>query len=839
VRRRKSGWNALPSFAVYRVTNMSALQDIRLACRLLRRTPALTGVAVFSIAVSVGATAVVFTAIKSVLIEPLPYSRAGELVQIRTEYSNTQNQSRADWVSWNDTQDVVTSNQTLASVGTYHYALFNLAGDRYSLPEALYGLSVSANVFPTLGVAPMLGRNILPEEDQPGREHEMILSYGLWTRRFNADRNVIGRTIQVNDHACTIIGVMPPGFDFPMRLATSVRTPSLHMDFWAPLAVDPAKANRGAVENGAVARLRKGISLAQAQQDLASVSARLAREYPRTNEHRTLRMALLRERTLGFAQTGLLLLMGAALIFLLIGCANVANLLLARALARHREIAVRLALGAGRTRIVRQLITESCVLGVLGGLVGYSLTVVAWTILPAIAPMTIPRLSASHADWTVFAFTLAVSLINSILFGIAPALSSARRSPAAALRDSGTRGPTGGVRNRLRSALVVTEVALAVVLVVIGGLLTGSFVRLLRTNPGFQADRVLASIIVPSGDRYKSSESRRALFRRVLDSVRTLPGVESAGTVDALPFSGENHGGFISTGEGVVLQPGAQPIAETDLVSADYLPAMGARLLQGRWFRDEDVNQPNDVAIVSDAAANLLWPGRVALGKRICVNCTPDKPQQWKQVIGVVTNMRHSGLDEQGGAEVYLASGALENAQFLVVRTYRPAGDLTKAIRSMIAAIDPNQPVFLSATMSSLIADSVSDRRFIMTLLAITGLLALLLSAAGVYGVVSYATSRRTQEMGVRMALGASPRQVQALIFGQGMWLAGIGAGIGLAVALALTRVLRTVLLGLQSSDPALVAIAVGLVILVASIACWMPTRHATRIDPMSALRQE
>jgi hypothetical protein len=266
---------------------------------------------------------------------------------------------------------------------------------------------------------------------------------------------------------------------------------------------------------------------------------------------------------------------------------------------------------------------------------------------------------------------------------------------------------------------------------------------------------------------------------------------------------------------------------------------MGVRLLHGRWFRDEDVSQSHDVAIVSHAAANLLWPGSAALGKRICVNCTPDKPQQWKQVIGVVTNIRHSGLDEQGGAEVYLASGALEHAQFLVVRTSRPTGDLAKAIRSTIAAIDPNQPVFLSATMSSLIADSVADRRFIMTLLAITGCLALLLSAAGVYGVVSYATSGRTQEMGIRMALGASPRQVQALIFGQGMRQAGVGVVIGLAATWVVMRVLRNVLAGLQSSDPALVAIAAGLVIVSASIACWLPARLATRIDPMSALRRE
>ncbi len=446
----------------------------------------------------------VFTAVKSVLIAPLPYADAGHLVQLRTEYRL--GKSQADWVAWSDMQDLARSTRTIQSIGIYRYALFNLPADGSAPPEALYGLSVSANMFPLLGVTPMLGRNILPEEDQPDRNHEMILSYGLWTRRFNSDRGIIGRSVEVNGHACTIIGVMPPDFDFPMRLATTVRTPSQHMEFWAPLGLDPAKEDRN-TGSGAVARLRKGVSLEQAEQDVKSISEVLARQYPLTNADRTIHVAWMRDRTLGFARTGLLLLMAASALFMLIGCANVANLLLARALARNREMAVRLALGAARGRIVRQLVTESCVLALLGGLLGYVFTVLAWNLLPAVAPMTIPRLAAARADGTVFAFTLAVSLINGLLFGIAPAFRTARRDPALALSESGTRGVVGRQRNTLRSSLVIAEVAVAVVLVVIGGLITGSFVRLLRTDLGFQPDRVLASIIVPSGDQYKNPET--------------------------------------------------------------------------------------------------------------------------------------------------------------------------------------------------------------------------------------------------------------------------------------------------------------------------------------------
>jgi len=808
---------------------MGFLRDARFSFRQLYRSRTVTAVALLSITLSISATAVVFTAVKSVLIAPLPYANAEKLVQFRNE--SKRGKSQADWVTWSDMLDLERTNRSFESIGTYQYALFNLPGDGNSPPEALYGLSVSSNLFPTLGVTPMLGRNILAEEDLPGRNHEMILSYGLWVRRFNSDRDIIGRSVEVNGHSATIIGVMPPEFDFPMRLASAVRMPSQHMDFWAPRGFDTSHEDRNN-GSGAVARLRPGVTLQQADQEVTSFSEALTRLHPITNDDRTMRVAWLRDRTLGFARSGLLLLMAAAILFMLIGCANVANLLLARALARNREMAIRLALGAGRGRIVRQLVTESSVLAVLGGTLGYALTVFAWTLLPAIAPMTIPRLAAARADGSVFAFALVVSLVNGLLFGIAPALRAARRDPALAVNESGMRGVVGRQRNALRSSLVVAEIAVAVLLVVIGGLITGSFIRLLRTDPGFQPDRVLASIIVPSGDQYKTPESHAVLFRRILDSVRQLPGVGKAGTVDALPFSGENNGGVIGTGE-----PSTEQVAEVDCISADYPQTMGLRLLDGRWFREDDMQPARDTALINEVTARTLWPGQSALGKRFCVFCSNPEFKQWKQVVGVVKSTLHSRLDQPTHTEVYYAGGSLEAAQFLVVRTDHPAPELAKAIRLAVAKIDPKQPVFLSASMSTLIGDSVADRRFIMTLLAITGCLALLLAAAGVYGVVSYATSQRTQEIGVRMALGANRSDVLALIFRQGMLLATIGVVIGLASALALTRALSSVLEGLASPEPILIGMAIALVTIAAALACYIPAHRATRVDPMSALR--
>jgi predicted permease len=810
---------------------MRSIHDIRLAFRLIRRNTSTTAISLVSIALSLAATAVIFTAIKSVLIAPLPYRDPERLVQIRAELGDTVHPSIVDWGFWNDAQEIARRTRTLESVAVYGNVIFDLAADGSTPPEALYGLKVSANLFPSLGVKPMLGRNILPEEDVPAHANEMILSYGLWVRRFNSDRNIVGRNVQVDGHDCLVIGVMPPEFNFPLRRAAA-HTPSPYVEFWTPIHRQPINPE-GAI--GIVARLGDGVSLHDSQEELTTISAQLTREFPATNRDRTLRVALLRDRMLGSAAKSLWLLMGAACLFVMIGCANVANLLLARGLVRQREIAIRIAVGARNTDVLRQLLTESCVLALLGGIGGYAITAAAWKVLPALAPVSIPRLAAARADWPVLLFALAVAMLNGILFGMAPALRAAFTHPST-IRESRAEVVTGK-HDRLRSSLVISEVALAITLVVIGAQLTGKFIELLRTDPGFDADHLVAAVVAPI--QRGSHERWAQTYQRFLDAVRAIPGVTSAGTVDALPFSGENFDGFIATTDAQAVQPTSQVVAEIDDVSDNYLQTMGVHLIQGRWFDAGDMTESNTAAIISDAAARLWWPGQDSIGKRICVNCTPEKPNNWKQVVGVVSTVRHRSMDGAPDLNVYLSAGALRKAIFLVVRTDRPVAGFDNAIRHAIAAVDPNQPVFIAASMRAFISNSIADRRFIMILLAITAGLALLMSAAGVYGVVSYATSRRTQEIGLRMALGASRRNVHGLIFRQGFTAVFAGLVIGIGLTMILLRVLRGMVAGLEASNSAILVTSIAVVSLAAAIACWLPARRAAKVDPMVALRYE
>lgn len=795
------------------------MRDIRLALRLLRRSPASTGIALASVALSVAATAVVFAAVKAVLLNPLPYADPARLVQLRSDYQHLQRQSSGDWVLKNDVLEVPRRTRTLQPFGVYGNALFNLAGDPGSTPEALYGVLMNSHLFATLGVSPMMGRNILPEEDQPEHSDVMILSYGLWVRRFHSDRSVIGRSVTVNGHSALVVGVMPPDFNFPLR-RDAARTPSPYVEFWAaPLhwSSNPLAAV------SAVARLRPGTSLAEARQDIASVSSALTRDFPAINRDRTLALNPLPDRAIGPASKALWLLMAASVLFMLIGCANVANLLLARGATRQREMAIRLALGAATSRIVRQLLTESCLLAMLGGLAGYLLTIQAWHLLPALAPASIPRLAAARADTAVFLFALVTAVLNGILFGFAPALRLAQTG------SLGARGAAAGSRDGLRSWLVGSEVAFSVVLVVVGSQVLAGFVHLVAADPGFQQDRVLASVILPPPERYRDPQQRAVFYQRILDAVRAIPGVESAGTTDALPFSGENHGGYVAGGS-----PQRQLTAETDVIGGDYLQAMGVHLLEGRWLRPDE-----DAVIVSSRVARALWPDSSALDRRICVYCSPESPNNWKQVVGVVSDSSHSALNEPDTGSVYLAAGAMQRSVFLVARTARPTGEIARAIRGAVAAIDPNQPVFLSASMRELVADSVASRRFVMLLLAVTAMLALALAAAGIYGVVSYTTSRRTAEIGVRMALGATPARIVSLIFRQSFATVAGGLAVGLLSALAVTRVLRSVLAGLDGAHPGPIAVAAVLVAATAALACFIPARRATRTDPMACLRQD
>jgi predicted permease len=820
---------------------MSILQDVRLALRLFRRTPSVTAIVLISIAFSVGVTAVVFTAVKSVLIDPLPYAHAEQLVQVRTEFPNSDPaQMHADFVLGHDVDEITRRTRTLEAVGAYGNALSNLAGDASAPPEALYGLRVSASLFPTLGVAPMIGRNILPEEDQIGHADVIILSYGLWTRRFNADRGVVGRNLTINGRDCLVIGVMQPGFNFPFRRAAA-HTPFPYVEFWSPLKVAGPVSPTGAL--GLVGRLRPGTSLSESEQDMASIGTALSRDFPATNRNRTLRLDLLQDRQVGNARNALWFLMAAAVMFSLIGCANVANLLLARGLVRQREIAIRMAIGAGKARIIRQFLTESCLLAVVGGVGGYVLTAAAWKILPAIVPVSIPRLADSRAGWDILLFALMAALINGILFGMAPAL-RAGSTRVIAINDFGLR-TTSGMGKRLRGSLVMAEVAITVVLVVVGSQLTGAFIRLLGTDPGFQADHILASVVIPAAERYRTPADRAIAYGRFLAAVRALPGVESAGAVDALPFSGENHGGWVTNSKAAVMEPASQLGAEIDVVSSDYLQTMGVRLLEGRWFGEADMDDMSDTAIVNRVVAKRLWPKGDPIGQRICLYCTPEKPDNWKRVIGVVSRVHHAALDDDDndpGASpesVYVSAGALGRAAFLVARTSRPPGELERAIRRAIAGVDPSQPVFLSVSLRTLIADSLADRRFIMNLLAVTGFLALVMSIAGVYGVSSYVTSRRTHEIGVRMALGATPNNVLGLIFRHGFSTAALGLAFGLGSAMLLLRILRGTMAGVESAAPGYVVAGVIVVTLTAALACLFPARRAAKIEPTLALRQD
>jgi predicted permease len=796
--------------------------DIRQALRLLHRAPVVSAIAVLSTALSVGAIGTVFTAVQAVLIQPLPYARPDELVLFRADYRNVP-ESQGDWIVRRDAEEILRRSTTLERAGVWANAVFDLAGDGKTPPEALYGTQVTASLLPTLGVTPMLGRNIeKSEESDTGAE--MILSYGLWQRRFHGDPGVVGRTVTANGRGCRIIGVMGPEFNFPMR-REAAHTPQPYVEFWAPMSLEKRNPTAG---TQMVARLKRGATLASAQQEVSAISATLVREFPDSDRNRILRVSRLRDRTVGEAGRALWFLMGAAGMFLLIGCANVANLLLARGFGRQREITVRVALGAGRRRIVQQLLTEGCVLAVLGGAAAYGVAVAAWRILPTLAPRTIPRLANAQTDWRVLLFALGAAVANGLLFGMAPAI---RASRAGGLSVRGA----AGQRDWLRGGLIAAEVAITVALVVTGGRLLGSFMALLRIDPGFTPDHVLAAVVLPQPDRYRDPAARALVYRRFLAAARAIPGVVSAGTVDALPFSGENHGGFITTRTEDIANHKWHLAPEVDIVGGDYLAAMGARLEEGRWFHDEE----QDTAIITDQIARRLWPGQSALDKRICVFCTPQLPDNWKRVVGVTSDMRHLGLEGDAGGSVYLAGDAMRRGQFLVIRTERPAAEYQEALRRAVASVDPQQPVLLSASMQALVSDSLAARRFLMLLLAATGGLALAMSAAGLYGVMAYMTSRRTQEIGIRMALGATPRNVHSMVFRDGFASVALGLGIGCAAMVASEKVLRAYLPGLTGGGTRDIWLAAAVVVTTAALACWIPSRKATLVDPISALRAE
>jgi putative ABC transport system permease protein len=810
-------------------------QDLRHGARLLLNQPGFTLIAVITLGLGIGAVTAIFSVVDAVLLRPLPYKEPERIALIE------QNMPKLDLyyggVSAPELLDYIAGNETFAEMAGYGIINLNLTGERD--PRRIEVARVSPSLFPLLGVTPLLGRGFTAEEDEVGKNRVVALSEGLWRKHFGADPNIVGRVVKLDEAPYTVIGVMPARLRFPPTrdgFASAV-------ELWTPLALtdDEKQARRRDSNFNLIGRLKPGVGLEQAQANMAAVAARVERQYPDIYQGNTRIAATavgLTERMTQKVRLVVLMLFGAVALVLLIACANIANLQLARAAARRKEIAIRSALGAVPWRIARQTLTESLLLALIGGVVGSLIAVWALDLIVKFGPENVPRLSEVRLDPRALGFTLLVTLLTGVLFGLAPALQGARVSLTEAINESGRASDAGGREGaRLRNALVILETALAVVLLVGAGLLINSFVRLLRTPPGFNPDGVIVARTTLPQARYPEAERGKTVYRRALERIAVLPGVQQVSVASYLPLASEWQIGVRIEGGG----ESEYYMAYGSWVSNDFFRSMGIPLKKGRVFTDQDRADTTPVVAVNEAMARRFWPGQDAVGKRIRWGGW-NPPGGWLTIAGVVADVKFSSLEAESPPTVYMPVFQIprirRDAVFIARTTADPAS-LAAAMRREIAAVDADLPVYDVRTMNQVIAESVAQRRFTMELLAIFAAAALGLAALGLYGVLSYAVTQRTREIGIRMALGGRRQDALRLVVGQGMKMAMIGALAGLIASLALTRLMKGLLFGVSASDP-LTFIAVTLLLtLVAFVACWIPARRATKVDPIVALRCE
>jgi putative ABC transport system permease protein len=808
----------------------SFLLDLRYAARVLLKSPAFTVVAVLALALGIGANSAIFSVVNSVLLRPLPYKDPDRLViawesnpQLLDDYLKTHNEAApANFYDWQ------AQSHVFENLAAFRWRTFNLTdGDN---PEQVRGNAVTTNMFATLGVRPLVGRDFQPEEGEAGKDNEVILSYGLWQRRFGADAGVVNRQISVNGQPYTVVGVMPQEFEFPRA----------ESELWTPFA--PAadlKANRNSHFLYTRARLKPGVSIEQAQAEMDTIAARLRQQYPDSNSQRGVRIASLPSESVAQIRPALLILLAAVGFVLLIACANVANLLLARATARQKEIAIRTALGAGRWRIVRQLLTESVLLSFVGGVFGLLLAKWGVDLLLASMPrefaLGIPGWNKIGLDYRVLAFTLVVSLATGILFGLFPAWQASKSDINETLKEGGRSSATG--RGRYRSALIVSEVTLALVLLVGAGLMIRSITRLMDVSPGFDPQNLVTLHLALPQAQYSKKQQLTNFYSELTRRVAGLPGVESVAEIDMMPMGGS--GGTTSfVVEGKPAPPkGQYPEANARTASPGYFKTMHIPVLEGREFDEHDTPDSPLVVIINETFAHKYWPGEDPVGKRLL---DPENRVPPAQVVGVVGDIKHWGLDDKAEEYLYTSSTQTpDNQMFVVVRTAADPAGMTASVRNEVRALDKQLPVYDVKPMRQRIIESTASRRLVMLLLGVFAAVALALAAVGIYGVMAYSVTQRTHEIGIRMALGARRGDIVRMVVRQGMLLALAGVALGLLLSFAVTRFMASLLFGVGANDPATL-VAVSLILaLVALLACLIPARRAMRVDPMVALRYE
>lgn len=816
--REMQGWNAAETF----------LQDVQYALRTLRKSPGFTLVCVLTLGLGIGASTAIFSVVNGVLLRPLPYANHGRLVRIGETHQGSAGGlagtfGNATYANYND---VERATRTVENLSAFREWSFNLTGD--GEPEQVPGALVSGKFFAAMGSGPALGRMITPEDDTPGGDNQVaVLSYALWQRRFGGERGIVGKTLRINAEDFRVVGVMPRGFDYPSK-----------SEIWSPLVPHGQfRNNRRAHLLTIIADVRAGQTVDTARAELSAIGARIEKQNRSDDPGMELVTVSLKKSIVAPVQPALVVLVFAVGLLLVMACANLANLLLARGAAREKEFALRTALGAGRVRLVRQLLTESLVVALLGATVGLGLAAWSLQFISALNSQYLPRFEEISLDWRVLGFTLAISCFSGLLFGLAPALSGAKTDLNASLKEGAAVG-MGASRRGAGSALIVAQFALAVMLLVGAGLLGNSFVRLLRVNPGFNAKGVLAAELFLSPTEYPERDQKGALMlQQVVERVRGIAGVRAAGLVTALPIMGGASTDFAI--EGRPAPPANdEPSADIRSVDSGYFRAMGIPLLAGREFTEADNATAKRVMIVNQTMARQFWPRESPVGQSVTMK--DWGPPLTGEIVGVVGDVKTNSLDEAAGPMIYWPYFQFpELFNTIVVRSDGDPARLAPAVKAAIWSVNKNQPISTMVTMEMVLAVSLARRGLYMILLGIFAGAALLLAGVGIYGMVSYSVSQRTREMGIRIAVGAERGDVLRMVLGQGTRVALLGVGVGIAAALGLTRLMTSLLFGVSATDPLTFASVAGLLILVALCACLLPARRATHVDPLVALRHE